>query len=134
VIWAGAALEVIRNYPLAEQERALLLSDDRDIGRVVVIDPDRLILLTTWDYLRQLEEARRIQSADAVIEAVKPRRPAEARLRPATRRVGRGKRRRCSAAPRARREAGGRSSVDQAFGHPRRRAAASRTMRMSLYR
>jgi hypothetical protein len=66
-----AALEVIRNYPLAEQERALLLSDDRDVGRVVVIDPDRLILLTTWDYLRQLEEAQRIQSADAVIEAVR---------------------------------------------------------------
>jgi hypothetical protein len=52
-----AALEVIRTDPLAEQERALLLSDDRDVGRVVVIDPDRLILLTTWDYLRQLEEA-----------------------------------------------------------------------------
>jgi hypothetical protein len=60
-----AALEVIRTYPLAEQERALLLSDDRDVGRVVAIDPDRLILLTTWDYLRQLEEAQRIQSADA---------------------------------------------------------------------
>lgn len=66
-----AALEVIRNYPLAERERALLLSDDRDIGRVVVIDPDRLILLTTWDFLRQLEEAKRIQSADAVIAAVR---------------------------------------------------------------
>jgi hypothetical protein len=52
-----AALEIIRNYPLAPQERALLLSDDRDIGRIVVIDPERLILLTTWDYLVQLEEA-----------------------------------------------------------------------------
>jgi hypothetical protein len=62
---------VIRNYPLAQNERALLLSDDRDIGRVIVIDPDKLILLTTWDYLRQLEEAQRIQSADAVIEAVR---------------------------------------------------------------
>lgn len=66
-----AALEVIRHYPLAEQERALLLSDDRDVGRVVVIDPDRLVLLTTWDYLRQLEAAQRIQSADAVIAAVR---------------------------------------------------------------
>jgi hypothetical protein len=28
-------------------------------------------LLTTWDYLRQLEEAQRIQSADAVMEAVR---------------------------------------------------------------
>jgi hypothetical protein len=66
-----AALELIRCYPLAEHERALLLSDDRDIGRVIVIDPDRLILLTTWDYLRQLEEAQRIQSADAVMAAVR---------------------------------------------------------------
>jgi hypothetical protein len=66
-----ASLEIIRDYPLAQNERALLLSDDRDIGRVIVIDPDRLILLTTWDYLRQLEEAQRIQSADAVIEAVR---------------------------------------------------------------
>ena len=37
----------------------------------MVLDPDRLILLTTWDYLRQLEQAQRIQSADAVIEAVR---------------------------------------------------------------
>lgn len=66
-----ASLEIIRNYPFAQNERALLLSDDRDIGRVIVVDPDRLILLTTWDYLRQLEEAQRIQSADAVIEAVR---------------------------------------------------------------
>lgn len=35
------------------------------------MDPDKLILLTTWDFLRQLEEARRIQSADAVIDAVR---------------------------------------------------------------
>lgn len=66
-----AALEVIRLYPLAQYERALLLGDDRDIGRVIVIDPDKLILLTTWDDLLQLEEAQRIQSADAVIEAVR---------------------------------------------------------------
>jgi hypothetical protein len=56
---------------LADDERALLLSDDRDAERLVVVDPDRLILLTTWDYLHQLEEAQRIQSADAVIEAVR---------------------------------------------------------------
>jgi hypothetical protein len=37
----------------------------------VVGDPDKLILLTTWDYLRQLEEAQRIQSADAVIDAMR---------------------------------------------------------------
>jgi hypothetical protein len=47
------------------------LSDDRDAERLVVLEPDKAILLTTWDYLRQLEEAQRIQSADAVIEAVR---------------------------------------------------------------
>jgi len=66
-----AALEVIRDLPMTAGERALLLSDDRDAERLVIIDPDKLILLTTWDYLRQLEEAGRIQSADAVIAAVR---------------------------------------------------------------
>ncbi len=68
-----AAVETIRNYPLATGERAILLSDDRDVERVVVIDPQKIILLTTWDYLRQLEEAQRIQSADAVFETARER-------------------------------------------------------------
>lgn len=66
-----AAIEVIRNYPLADDARALLLSDDSDAARLLVFEPDRTILLTTWDYLRQLEEAQRIQSADAVMEVVR---------------------------------------------------------------
>lgn len=66
-----AALELIRTYPLRERERALLLSDDRDAERLSIVDPEKLILLTTWDYLRQLEEAQRIQSADAVMAAVR---------------------------------------------------------------
>lgn len=66
-----AALEIIRNYPLAENARTLLLSDDRDAERMLVFEPEKTILLTTWDYLRQLEEARRIQSADAVMDAVR---------------------------------------------------------------
>jgi hypothetical protein len=65
-----AALEVIRNYPLAQHERALAQRRPRHRAGDW-IDPDRLILLATWDYLRQLEEAQRIQSADAVIEAVR---------------------------------------------------------------
>lgn len=67
-----AALEVVRYTHLLEKDndRALLLSGDRDVERLVVIDPDRIISLTTWDYLRQIEEARRIQSADAVMDAV----------------------------------------------------------------
>jgi hypothetical protein len=66
-----AALELIRALPLGADERALLLSDDRDAERLSIVDPAKLILLTTWDYLRQLEDAQRIQSADAVIAAVR---------------------------------------------------------------
>ncbi len=66
-----AAIEIIRNFPLAENARALLLSDDRDAQRLLVFEPEKAILLTTWDYLRQLEEAQRIQSADAVMDAVR---------------------------------------------------------------
>lgn len=68
-----AALELVRHGHLLDRpdERALLLSDDRDVQRLLVVDPERIILLTTWDFLRQLEEAQRIQSADAVIERVR---------------------------------------------------------------
>jgi hypothetical protein len=66
-----AALELIRALPLGTDERALLLSDDRDAERLSIVDPTKLILLTTWDYLRQLEQAQRIQSADAVIAVVR---------------------------------------------------------------
>jgi len=66
-----AALEVIRNYPLDADTRALLLIDDRDAERLIIGDPTKLIPLTTLDYLRQLEVAQRIQSADAVIDAVR---------------------------------------------------------------
>ena len=66
-----AAIEIIRNYPLAENARTLLLSDDRDAERLLVFEPEKTILLTTWDYLPQLEEAQRIQSAEAVIDVVR---------------------------------------------------------------
>jgi hypothetical protein len=66
-----AAIEVVRNYPLPGDTRALLLSDDRDMERLLVFEPEKAILLTTWDYLRQLEEAQKIQSADAVINAAR---------------------------------------------------------------
>lgn len=66
-----ASLEVIRNLPMGPSDRALLLSDDRDAERLSIVDPTKLILLTTWDFLRQLEEAGRIQSVDAVIAAVR---------------------------------------------------------------
>jgi hypothetical protein len=66
-----AAIEVIRSYPLLLEGRALLLSDDRDAERLLVFEPEKTILLTTWDYLRLLEEAQRIQSADAVMDLVR---------------------------------------------------------------
>lgn len=61
-----AALELVRAYPFADDERALLLSDDRDADRLAVVDPHRLVLMGTWDFLLQLENAQRIQSADTV--------------------------------------------------------------------
>ena len=66
-----AALELVRVHPLGPEERALLLSDDRDAERLSITEPRRLILLTTWDFLRQLELAQRIQSADAVMAVVR---------------------------------------------------------------
>jgi hypothetical protein len=65
-----AAIEVVREHARRGESHALLLSDDRDVERLVVVQPEQVILLTTWDYLRQLEEAQRIQSADAVMQAV----------------------------------------------------------------
>ena len=44
-----AALEVVRDPNLLRpDELALLLSDDRDVQRLVVADPERTVLLTTW--------------------------------------------------------------------------------------
>ena len=68
-----AALEVVRQTHFLNDpdDRALLLSDDRDAGRLVIVDPQKIILLTTWEYLRELEGEQRIQSADAVMEAAR---------------------------------------------------------------
>jgi len=70
-----AALEVVRESRFLSDpgDRALVLTDDRDVERLVATDPTRVILLTTWDYLRQLESARRIQSADGVLDAARER-------------------------------------------------------------
>ena len=75
---SGMAVEIaiiVADVPpliaLAAGDRALLLSDDRDVERFLIFEPEKTVPLTTWDYLRQLEEAQRIQSADAVIDAVR---------------------------------------------------------------
>lgn len=65
-----AAIEVVRYFPLKDTERAILLTDDRDVERFLVIDAQKLILLTTWDYLNQLEDAQRIRSAGAIMDLV----------------------------------------------------------------
>ncbi len=69
-----AALEVVREsraLPAAPGSRAILLADDRDLERLVAPDPARVVLLRTWEFPRQLEAARRIQSADATIAAAR---------------------------------------------------------------
>lgn len=65
----AAAVEYVRREPLLFEEGsvALLLCDDRDAERLFSA-ADQVVLLTTSDYLRQLEEAGRIQSADHVLE------------------------------------------------------------------
>lgn len=66
-----SAIEIIRSPQLLPRgSLALLLSGDRDVERLLVVDPRTTILLTTWDYLQLLEKERRIQSADAVFAAV----------------------------------------------------------------
>lgn len=63
-----AALEVVRSARFhSADDRAIILSDDRDIRRIVVVDPDRVILLSTSDYLGLLEQAGLIQSAKATL-------------------------------------------------------------------
>jgi hypothetical protein len=69
-----AAIEAIHDaIDIAPDERALLLTeDDRVLRQVLVTQPelsDRIIPLTTRDYLVELETAGRINSADEVYRA-----------------------------------------------------------------
>ena len=67
-----AALEVARNTPyLADGEQALLLTeDDRSIrGNFIALDDEeRVVPMTTYDFLEGLEQAQLINSVDAVYE------------------------------------------------------------------
>ncbi len=64
-----AALEVLDRFlerdPVAE---ALLLFEDSDIARRQAIIDERVSLITTGDFLRELEAAGLIQSADYVLD------------------------------------------------------------------
>ena len=69
-----AAIEAIHDaVPLSADERALLLTeDDKVLRQVLIVQPalsDRIIPLTTRDFLAELEAAGRINSADAVYAA-----------------------------------------------------------------
>jgi len=67
-----AAMEVIRNSIfLKDNDKAILLTDDRDVRLLTTREPDKIILLTTFEYLQALENAKCIQSADYIFDRVK---------------------------------------------------------------
>ncbi len=66
-----AAIEAIRHtLVLAKDERAVFITEDDRLltGTYIVLgeDRDRMITITTWDFLRGLEEAQRINSTEEV--------------------------------------------------------------------
>jgi hypothetical protein len=66
-----AAIEAIRHTSvLRKDERAIFITEDDRLltGTYVVLDQDRdrMISITTWDFLEGLEEAHRINSAEEV--------------------------------------------------------------------
>ena len=65
-----AAVEVIEEPArLQGQEKAILLCEETAVmRRIVVQDRERIVELTTMDFLRLLEQEARIQSADAVFQ------------------------------------------------------------------
>jgi hypothetical protein len=65
-----SAVEVIEEPGrLGEGERAVLLCEETAVlRRVVVRDRERIVEMSTMDFLTALESERRIQSADAVFE------------------------------------------------------------------
>jgi hypothetical protein len=65
-----AAVEVIEEPTrLQNDEKAVLLCEETAVTRrIVVRDRARIVELTTMDFLRLLEEEKRIQSADAVFD------------------------------------------------------------------
>ena len=65
-----AAVEVIEEPDrLTGSERGVLLCEETAVlRRITVRDRDRIVELSTLDFLRLLEAERRIQSADAIID------------------------------------------------------------------
>jgi predicted nucleic acid-binding protein len=68
-----AAIEALDRFIRTSPDAtALLLFDDCDIGRRAVID-DRVALISTGDFLRELERAGLIQSADHILDLASER-------------------------------------------------------------
>ena len=65
-----AAIELIEeNSRLSDHEMAILLCEETYLmRRLTVRDPDKIIEISTMDFLKMLEGEQRIQSADAVFE------------------------------------------------------------------
>jgi len=64
-----AALEVLERFLSGNPDaEALLLFEDTDIARRRAIVDDRVSLISTGDFLRELEAAHLIQSADYILE------------------------------------------------------------------
>ena len=65
----SAALETLDRLLLAAPvAKALLLFEDSDLSRRRAIVDERVSLITTGDFLRALEQARVIQSADHILD------------------------------------------------------------------
>lgn len=79
-----AALDVLEREVASHSElRAILLFEDSDVQRrrFSRLLPERVAVLSTGDFLRELESAGRIQSCDAVLDAATARGRNVARLR-----------------------------------------------------
>ena len=65
----GAAIEVLERFVRSSSDaKALLLFEDSDIERRRAIVDQRVGLISTGDFLRELETARMIQSADYILD------------------------------------------------------------------
>ena len=65
-----AAIETLERFLHSDPEaRALLLFEDSDVNRRRAIVEERVSLISTGDFLRELETAGLIQSADHILDA-----------------------------------------------------------------
>ena len=64
-----AAIEALERFiRLSPDARALLLFEDSDVGRRRAVIDDHVALISTGDFLRELEGAGLIQSADHILD------------------------------------------------------------------